>query len=123
MVSNTTNRTILYDIFPNGIALPEVLDAPPDKLFDALIVDEAQDFEDTWWIALTEILKSPEKGVMYVFFDDNQQLYQQISNIPITSPPFPLVDNCRNTQNIHAAMQPYAIKLDGICSGGENRRN
>jgi hypothetical protein len=28
LVSNTTNRTILYDIFPNGIALPEVLDAP-----------------------------------------------------------------------------------------------
>ena len=53
-----------------------------DRLFDPIIVDEAQDFEDTWWIPLPDLLKEPDNGVFYVFFDDNQRIYTQISNGP-----------------------------------------
>lgn len=87
-------------------------------LYDAVIVDEAQDFEDTWWIALTEVLKSTSNGIFYVFFDDNQRIYQQMTNIPVDIPPFHLVDNCRNTQKIHAFARKYAVH-DGetYCDG------
>jgi hypothetical protein len=93
-----------------------------DKLFDAIIVDEAQDFEDTWWIALPDLLKDPEHGVFYVFFDNNQRLYTQISNIPMDTAPFYLDENCRNTQYIHTALLPYA-HADGeaLCEGPEGR--
>lgn len=93
-----------------------------DKLFDAVIVDEAQDFEDHWWISLPEVLKDPQDGVFYVFFDDNQRIYTQISNIPMEQPPFQLPENCRNTQHIHAALTPYAHTAEETdCLGPEGR--
>ncbi|MBZ0317130.1 MAG: NERD domain-containing protein [Anaerolineae bacterium] len=94
----------------------------PEKLFDAIIVDEAQDFEDTWWIPLPDLLKDPEKGVFYVFLDDNQRLYQTMPNLPIETTPLVLSDNCRNTQHIHAQMAGYAITHDETdCLGPEGR--
>lgn len=93
-----------------------------DKLFDALIVDEAQDFEDTWWIPLPDLLKDPDNGVFYVFFDDNQRIYTQISNIPMSSEPLLLSDNCRNTQHIHARLSPYMQERhETVCLGPEGR--
>lgn len=92
------------------------------KLFEAIIVDEAQDFEDTWWIPLTDLLRDPVNGVFYVFFDDNQRIYQQISNIPMQGEPLFLSDNCRNTQHIHAQMSVYARRRDETeCLGPEGR--
>ncbi|MCL4250306.1 MAG: AAA family ATPase [Anaerolineae bacterium] len=93
-----------------------------DKLFDAIIVDEAQDFEDTWWITLPDLLKDPETGVFYVFFDDNQRIFTQISNIPMDTEPFYLDENCRNTRHIHAALLPYArVDNETIANGPEGR--
>lgn len=93
-----------------------------DKLFDAIIVDEAQDFEDTWWIPLPDLLKSPEDDVFYVFFDDNQRIYTQISNIPMSGEPLFLSDNCRNTQHIHTRLAPYMQdKHETVCLGPEGR--
>lgn len=96
--------------------------ATADKLFDAVIVDEAQDFEDHWWISLPEVLKNPDEDLLYVFFDDNQRLYTQISNIPMEQPPFQLPENLRNTQHIHAALTPYAHTDEHTeCLGPEGR--
>ncbi len=93
-----------------------------DKLFDAIIVDEAQDFEDTWWIPLPELLRDPQDGVFYVFFDDNQRIYTQISQVPMDQEPFYLPENCRNTQHIHAALTPYARTHEETeCIGPEGR--
>jgi hypothetical protein len=93
-----------------------------DNLFDAIIVDEAQDFEAEWWIPLPDLLTDPEHGVFYVFFDDNQRLYTQISNVPMEREPFFLDENCRNTQHIHARLLPYAKTDDEtVCLGPEGR--
>ena len=93
-----------------------------DKLFDAIIVDEAQDFEEHWWIPLPEFLKDAKQGIFYVFFDHNQRIYTQISNVPIDIPPFPLDENCRNTQKIHAALTPYVHGGEKtICLGPPGR--
>lgn len=96
--------------------------AAADKLFDAVIVDEAQDFEDHWWISLPEVLKDPQEDVFYVFFDDNQRLYTELSNIPMEQPPFYLSENLRNTRHIHAALTPYAhTDEETECLGPEGR--
>ncbi|MBN8595974.1 MAG: AAA family ATPase [Anaerolineae bacterium] len=96
-------------------------DADPSLLYDAIIVDEGQDFEDTWWIGLLETLKSAETGIFYVFFDDNQRIFTQISQIPMENPPLYLDENLRNTQHIHERLKPYSRDAEGQCIGPQGR--
>lgn len=85
--------------------LPEKLLEAVDRLgtqYDAIIVDEGQDFKDSWWLPLQCLLHDPDNGIFYVFFDDNQNLYRgQMQRLPLDSAPFTLSENCRNTQTIH----------------------
>lgn len=84
--------------------LPEALMDAADALdirYDAIVVDEGQDFREDWWIPLQTLLRDPDHGILYIFFDDNQRLYVPDSAFPIQQPPYPLTVNCRNTQNIH----------------------
>jgi superfamily I DNA/RNA helicase len=90
-------------------------------LFDALIVDEAQDFEDAWWIPIPDLLLNSENGVFYVFFDDNQRIFTQISNVPMDSAPLYLDENLRNTQHIHERLKPYSRDADMRCVGPDGR--
>ena len=64
-------------------------------------LDEAQDFLEPWWTPLQALLADPDDGILYVFYDDNQSLYTGGAMLPIFTPPFPLTQNCRNTQAIH----------------------
>ncbi len=85
-------------------ALPEALMTALDRLperYDAVIVDEGQDFRPEWWVPLQSLLAEPDDGILYVFFDDNQSLYTSGARLPITTPPYPLTVNCRNTRPIH----------------------
>lgn len=91
-------------------------------LYDAIIVDEAQDFRDEWWIPLPDLLKDAETGIMYLFFDDNQRIYTQLSNIPFKSQGYSLARNCRNTQGIFTALKRYLPSSDlTYCVGPEGR--
>ncbi|MFC1960438.1 NERD domain-containing protein [Chloroflexota bacterium] len=94
-----------------------------EKLFDAIIVDEAQDFEESWWIPLPELLKEPKDGIFYVFFDNNQRIYTQLANMPFQGDPFQLDENCRNTRSIHDAMTPFTAVDDDktVCLGPQGR--
>lgn len=92
-----------------------------DKLFDAIIVDEGQDFAEDWWLALPDMLKDPQDGIFYVFFDDNQNVYQQIGNLPIKHPHIPLTKNCRNTQEIHKVVARYTTSQVTECIGPQGR--
>jgi hypothetical protein len=91
--------------FPD--ALIDGAETLPDDRFDAIIVDEGQDFEEEWWAALTSLLTDPDDGVLYIFYDDNQRLYGRHAAFPITSPPFHLTRNCRNTRRIHEAVMVF----------------
>lgn len=69
--------------------------------FDAVIVDEGQDFHSDWWIPLEHINSEGDDGTMYVFYDPNQNLYiGQDSSLPALGDPFNLPVNCRNTKLI-----------------------
>jgi superfamily I DNA/RNA helicase len=91
--------------------------------FDAIIVDEGQDFSADMWVALTSLLRDEEDGILYIFYDDNQNLYGG-STFPISDPPFPLTQNCRNTQLIHeAVVMFYRSHTDALpqCIGPKGR--
>lgn len=72
--------------------------------FDALVVDEAQDFSLSWWYALTQSLLATSKAPIYAFMDPNQSLRGQVEPPPIEfGTKFRLTVNCRNTRRIAAA--------------------
>jgi hypothetical protein len=101
--------------------LPEALMDAADALdirYDAIVVDEGQDFREDWWIPLQTLLHDPDHGILYIFFDDNQRLYVPDSTFPIQQPPYPLSVNCRNTQNIHQmVVQFYEAKVSPAVRG------
>jgi hypothetical protein len=91
----------LYEVqLPNapGYSL-EIL---PDR-YDAIVCDEGQDFQEEFWVPLELLLTDYDRSPLYVFYDDNQNLYARAGTFPIQDEPFSLTTNCRNTAPIHEA--------------------
>lgn len=75
-----------------------------DEKYDAIVVDEGQDFHENYWEALTYMFENEKSGIFFVFLDPNQAIYRnEIDEIPIKDDPFHLSINCRNTEYIHNA--------------------
>ncbi|TAM13793.1 MAG: hypothetical protein EPN65_22250 [Pandoraea sp.] len=72
-----------------------------DDLYDAVIVDEAQDFSDEYWFSIEDLLKDKGQGTLYLFNDPNQALYKRHANLPVSEEAFFLTANCRNTAPVH----------------------
>lgn len=68
--------------------------------FDAIVVDEAQDFSPEWIHALDGSLHAPGQSPFYLFTDDHQQLYRRGRAVPLDWPLAELDKNCRNTRPI-----------------------
>ena len=89
---------------------PDLLLQAVDRLgaqYDAIIVDEGQDFLADWWLPLMCLLPDPDHGILYIFHDDNQNLYQTDANLPSGMEHYTLRRNLRNTQSIHRAFLPF----------------
>ncbi len=85
---------------PYALALSA--DILPEK-FDALVIDEAQDFSDEYWFGLEMLLRDQANGYFYIFVDENQTVYPRKGKLPIEEEPYHLTSNCRNTAQIHEA--------------------
>lgn len=80
----------------------------PKLRYDAIIADEGQDFEDGWWVALLDLLRSAEESYFYVFYDNNQRIYDRASSYPVpVTEIYPLNTNCRTTKKIHTEVVKY----------------
>ncbi|MBK8393845.1 MAG: NERD domain-containing protein [Leptospiraceae bacterium] len=88
--------------------------------FDAIIVDEGQDFLNHWWNTILSLLKVDYSN-FYIFYDENQKLYGNIQNeFPIKENPFYLGKNVRNSFNIFSiAKQFYISKEECECLNPE----
>lgn len=75
--------------------------------YDAIVVDEGQDFGDEFWMPIEMMLSDHADGLLYVFLDENQDIYGRSAAIPIKGEPMLLDKNCRNTTAIHAAAYRY----------------
>lgn len=72
--------------------------------FDAIVVDEAQDFCLGWWYALTNSVLSHPDGPLYAFLDPHQSLRGKVEWPDVEfGAHFKLTINCRNTQRIATA--------------------
>jgi hypothetical protein len=85
----------------------------PGQRFDAVVVDEAQDFADEWWTPLLAALTDPENGGLSVFSDEGQRVFERGTASRGGGPPVPLVPlvldtNLRNTKQIAEAFGPLA---------------
>lgn len=80
--------------------LLDALDVLSER-FDAVVVDEGQDFYPDWWPSLEALNVNAEKGSMYVFYDPAQNLFVKDNNsLPDLGAPITLRHNCRNTRRI-----------------------
>ena len=110
-----SERELYESALPN--ALYRAMEAQPALRWDAIIVDEGQDFCDDWWIALDACLV-PE-GRIRVFKDSNQRVYENagdgvrdLSVIPVR-----LSRNLRNTKNIHKAASVHYSGPEIVADG------
>jgi superfamily I DNA and RNA helicase len=71
------------------------------EIFDAVIVDEAQDFAPDWWVTIESLSREGRAGRLYAFHDLNQSLRSTAKLPPVPFPTrFRLSTNCRNTKAI-----------------------
>jgi len=75
------------------------IDALPDASarFDAILADEAQDFQSGWWLLIEEFLADVESSQFFIFLDDYQNIYGRSGELPFSTPEYRLGRNCRNT--------------------------
>lgn len=76
--------------------------------FDAIIVDEGQDFvHKDWWTCIDRLLTGPK--ILRVFWDSNQKVYQGPSVLPddIQTNPVYLNRVLRNTKHIWETAEPF----------------
>ncbi len=62
----------------DGLAasLARAIEALPDERYDAIVVDEGQDFEADWLLGLELLLRNPDDGILWIFHDPGQALYR-----------------------------------------------
>ena len=80
--------------------LMEALEKCPELRYDAIIVDEAQDFLPDWWTCLDEALRQGKEDTLYAFYDGSQAIYKGNPAASLEVSATRLIGNCRNTRNI-----------------------
>jgi hypothetical protein len=84
--------------------LPNLLQQAARRLgprYDAIVIDEAQDFREGWWPALLALHASPGEGPLYLFADDSQNLYRGRVPDGLVDQTVPLHENVRNPKSVH----------------------
>ena len=101
------NATFWEEDLPRRMA-ELVADLPDGKKFDAIVVDEAQDFADLWWTPIMRCLRDEEKGGLFVYSDENQRVFARFGRPPVPLVPLVLDHNLRNTKQIAETFVPLA---------------
>lgn len=106
------------ETLPN-LAFDYFSDMSEELKFDAIVVDEGQDFKEEWFLCLENMLK--KDGQFYIFADLNQDIFgnglSSLKNIEMSRHRLTL--NIRNTEKIAEWFAPYVgnlktrIKLPG----------
>ena len=96
------------------VSLPETFSEAAfalNRQFDAIVIDEAQDFHPDWWDYLELSFVNAGEGILAVFGDSNQDIYRGEWKAPFDGDPFVLETNCRNTIEI-AERTNSLLKVD-----------
>ncbi|MGY1810153.1 NERD domain-containing protein [Blastococcus sp. SYSU D00669] len=82
-------------------------DLPDERKFDAIVIDEGQDFAQSWWDAVLAALRDPEAGCLYVFSDEGQRIFARQGRPTVELMPIPLTENLRNTKQIAGTFSSF----------------
>ena len=88
-----------------------------DQKFDAVIVDESQDFHTHWWETVVALLRNPEQGKVFAFGDTGQGVFGREGTQGLGFVPLVLDTNLRNAQPISEAanfLTTYPAKSLGL---------
>lgn len=120
VTQETDQKKLFEEIYPQ--VLMEFAETT-GRVYDAIIVDEGQDFHENYWIALESLLKTD--GYLFIFYDDNQNLFHGQTNFGglISEEPFSLNQNCRNTKRIHNTVMKFHNDPSGIVSYAPDGHN
>ncbi len=83
-------------------------------MFDALVVDEAQDFADDWWQILLQGLADPKASPIMVFSDEQQQVFDRSAQPLPGLVPLRANRNMRNSAQIARTFQPLVDERQNI---------
>ncbi len=101
------------------VRIEEVITQAQVKLekYDLIIIDEGQDFNDEWFIHIESMLQ--EQGKFYVFYDQQQSIFQKQSQYFLDEKfqKLTLNENFRNTQSIFSCFHPLAQQSNFIAQG------
>ncbi|RBY75116.1 nuclease [Blastococcus sp. TF02-09] len=89
---------------------------PEGQRFDAIVIDEGQDFAQSWWDAVVAALRDPERGCIYVFSDEGQRIFARQGRPTVDLMPIPLNENLRNTKQIagtFSSLAPEQMRIRG----------
>ncbi|MCP4179711.1 MAG: AAA family ATPase [bacterium] len=74
--------------------------------YDAVIIDEAQDFKEDYWFSFIEQIQTDK--YFYMFYDPDQNIFDTKMSFPEMTTPFTLNRVCRNTNAIFEYMKLYS---------------
>ena len=100
-----SENQLFEEIWPE--LLMQAFERLPDERYDAIIVDEGQDFLPLWWTAVESGLNPG--GVFRIFYDNNQRVYASAIRLPedVDLVPILLTLNLRNTRRIHELVRQH----------------
>ncbi|KJS01004.1 MAG: hypothetical protein VR65_10650 [Desulfobulbaceae bacterium BRH_c16a] len=75
--------------------------------YDAVIVDEGQDFKEHWWLIIEAFLENSNGNILFIFADDKQQFGYQKTKYPLKQSPFYLSKNVRNAGKIYDLIKQF----------------
>lgn len=120
-LANTGNRAYFETELPEALIEAAVLD--PELGFDTVVIDEGQDFHDSWLNALRITMKDPDESRFYVFYDNNQRLFtpdqEFIDALPHAG--LTLSRNLRNTRRIHVLMLKWYEGKKYVAAGPDGQ--
>ena len=98
-----TNPKLYHEVLPDLI---KIYAERAGLCYDAIIVDEGQDFAPEAWDAIASLTHS--EGYFYIFYDPDQNIFNKELKLPdFGQPPVLLTKNCRNTKKIFEVLKPY----------------
>ncbi|GBF78742.1 NERD domain-containing protein [Aphanothece sacrum] len=90
------NKKLLFDEILPTLLLKSI--AKIDLSFDAIIVTQGHKINKLWWLALKELLKDPEQGYFYLFYNTSQKTVQKHWYPPLEEAPYCLLNHWDNYQ-------------------------
>jgi len=91
---------------------------PESERFDAFVVDEAQDFADSWWEVIWAAAKDHEQMHLAVFYDDSQAVFHERHGRPSAQmAAFDLDTNYRNSRQVVETFAPLCDRKMNVEGG------